>query len=99
MHEHAISLKYTQDHPDEVLATLEAVYRQARGLLMSQAVTLAEAKTLSEMVAHVRDLLTQWAEAESCMGKNAGLIRSIRDMKEQYLELEGRIKERRNDLS
>jgi hypothetical protein len=98
MNERSHSQNSPHDRPDEVLMALLAVHREALKAFSEQKFTLAETQVLAETIVQVRDLLADWAEAENGLGQNEQLVTVIKNMKECYLELEGMIKERRNDL-
>ena len=96
MHEHPLSQKNIP--PEEILRDLIAVYQQTLTAFSNQEFTLAETTLLAETVVQVRNMLADWADAESSQGKNKELIEAINNMKKCYLALEGLVKERRNDL-
>jgi hypothetical protein len=87
------------DHANEILMVLWAACLNARKVLVMKALTLAEAQMLTDAVVHARTMLTEWAEAEGRLKRDVRLIETIGNMKKQYLDLEGMVKERRNSLS
>ncbi len=84
---------------ENVLSVLSDLYFRSRDVLTRAQVSLEDAVILSEGIMHLRMLLTELERLESGLKKRGLAISSVIDLKERYLELEGMIKEKRNNLA
>ena len=84
---------------EEVFRTLNDIYLRSRDLLLRRKVRLENAVTLSDGITHLRRLLQELEQLESGLKKSGRTNSLIIDLKERFLELEGMIKETRNDLA
>lgn len=72
---------------------------QSRRLLKADAVGLPDARELAAHVREIRLLLKELQDAEYVSRQNERLAATIYELQRRYLELEGIVKEIRNDLS
>ncbi len=89
----------TRKGREEIFRTLIDIYLRSRDLLLRRKVRLDDAVTLSAGITHLRLLLQELEQLESELKKSGRTNSLIIDLKERFLELEGMIKETRNDLA
>jgi hypothetical protein len=66
--------------------------------ITDECVSFREAQKLAGITTEVRTLLSAWLSAGSNQGVEKRLMNEVREIRDQYLDLEGMIKERRNNL-
>jgi len=81
-------------HPDELVPILELLLIQVTRLAERKGITAQDLQIIGDNLANIRSLLNELKQFEVRGGCLAG-----GDLAQQYLELEGKIKEIRNDLS
>ena len=84
---------------EEIFRTLIDIYLRSRDLLLRRKVRMEDAVTLSDGITHLRLLLQELEQLESGLKKSGRTNSLIIDLKKRFLELEGMIKEIRNDLA
>ncbi len=83
---------------EDLFNTLEELYRRSQRMLAARQFTFEDARKLSVSITSVRTLLSELAEIESRMPFGPQSAAAIRNLKDRYWELEGRVKEARNSL-
>ena len=84
---------------EHIFSDLEELYWRSQHMLASRRFAFEDVRQLSVSITHVRTLLTELAEIEGRMpGSGLHTIAAIRSLKDRYWELEGMVKEARNNL-
>jgi hypothetical protein len=73
-------------------------HASARRAVLGKRLTFTAAGILARRTAEVRMLLSEWLSAGGKQGLDKIMMDEVMKMREQYLELEGMIKEERNNL-
>jgi hypothetical protein len=83
---------------EQILVSLLDLYTRSRNALEKGEFTLHDTHAMAEYVSQVKALLSEWGKAEAAKEYTCGSLSRINDMQSRYDELEGMVKEVRNDL-
>lgn len=92
------SLTVRDKEREQLYASLNDLNEKAWNSLEEGAYRLQDVQILAEYVSQVRALLRDWEKAESVRGCPDRRTSRISEMHARYQQLEGMIKETRNDL-
>ena len=81
-----------------LFSTLDDLCHTSWHLLRKNNVTLEDTRQLADYVTQVRVLLTELEHSEARLHRSETALSSIAGLKQRYLELEGMVKEARNNL-
>ena len=90
--------KDSHEELDRIFKTLENIKAGTLQLLANKNISLEESRLLCEHIARLRAVLADWENAEAGLDRDVQLKSTIRIMKMSFQELEGMMKEARNDL-
>ncbi len=82
----------------ELLEELKGQMSNAARVIEKRKLTLAEAREIAECLTEMRHLLTEWANIKKRFDPSSSIGRELHALKNQFLELEGAVKEHRNAL-
>jgi hypothetical protein len=88
----------TTEEQERLFNALHDLELRSRSGIGKKEYTHEEAEELARYVAQVRMLLTEWGLLEKGGGKNPKTVATLDDLRIRYRELEGMVKEVRNDL-
>ncbi len=83
---------------ENIFITLEELYSRSQRMLAARRFTYEEVRKLSVSITSVRTLLAELAEIESSVSRRPQSAALIRDLKDRYWDLEGMVKEARNNM-
>ncbi len=83
---------------DRMCNGLLEFFQTSKIILTKRGVTVKETHELISSIAEIRSLLAQWGSFEGELKRDENRISAIEYLKECYLELEGIVKELRDDL-
>ncbi len=83
---------------EQIFVSLLDLYTRSRSALEKSEFTLHDTHAMAEYVCQVKALLGDWEKAEAVKGYPSCSLSRINDMQFRYQELEGLVKEVRNDL-
>ena len=78
--------------------TLDGLYHTSRRILRKSAIEPEDIRQLADYVTQVRVLLTELEQLETGSHRSETALSAISGLKQRYLELEGMVKEARNNL-
>lgn len=87
------------EHLAEIFAMLDSLSRKASEILARRKAKAADVEILAGHVAEIRQLLSELSRLSLRHGNVAAPHEECRDLAARYLELEGMVKELRNDLA
>jgi hypothetical protein len=83
---------------ENIFRTLEDLYLTSRLMLGKNNINLDDTRQLAGYVTQVRVLLAELEHIETRLHRSETALSSIGGLKQRYLELEGMVKEARNNL-
>jgi hypothetical protein len=85
------------DH-ESLATTLDGLYHTSRRVLRKTAMNTEDIRQLADYVTQVRVLLAELEQLETGSHCSETALSAISGLKQRYLELEGMVKEARNNL-
>jgi len=85
------------DH-ESLEATLDGLYHTSRRVLRKSAINPEDIRQLADYVTQVRVLLAELEQLETGSHRSETALSAISGLKQRYFELEGMVKEARNNL-
>jgi len=83
---------------ESIFRTLDDLYHTSRQMLNKSNVTLEDIRQMAGYVTQVRVLLAELQHIETRRHRSGTALSSITGLKQRYLELEGMVKDTRNNL-
>ena len=83
---------------ENIFKTLDDLYHTSRQMLEKNNATLEDTRQLAGYVTQVRVLLAELEQIETRLHRSDTAMSTITSLKQRYLELEGMVKEVRNNL-
>lgn len=85
------------DH-ESLVTTLDGLYHTSRRVLRKSVINIEDMRQLADYVTQVRVLLAELEQLETGSHRSETTLSAISGLKQRYLELEGMVKEARNNL-